>query len=147
MNAGRSAIASIETERLLNEIGQLLADATGHPLAGVLLYAQVEDNMVGPATFIERGNHVEYSRTGDSLTYPLLDLWEEEEPGKRWAEMEYLLRNGKFTVTFAYPDEINSDEDFDVHFARRDRIVKRHFGDKPIIYPPMPDDGAQQFDM
>ena len=141
-------MASTETERLLNEIGQLLADATGHPLAGVLLYAQLATNMVGTDIFIERGNHVEYSWTRDGLTYPLLDLWEEEEPGKRWAEMEYLLRNGKFTVTFTYPDEVDPDEDFDVHFARRDRIVKRHFGDKPIVYPPMPnDDGVQQFDM
>ena len=62
--------------------------------------------------------------------------------------MEYLLRYGKFTVTFTYPDEIDPDEDFAVHFARRDRIVKRHFGDKPIVYPPMPNDhGVQQFDM
>ena len=141
-------MASTETERLLNEIGQVLADETGHPLAGVLLYAQLGENMVGTDIFIERGNHVEYSRTGDGLTYPLLDLWEEEEPGKRWAEMEYLLRNGKFTVTFTYPDEVDPDEDHDAFFARRKRIVKRHFGDKPIVYPPMPDeDGVQQFDL
>ncbi len=141
-------MASTETERLLNEIGQLLADATGHPLAGVLLYARVATNWVSPAKFIERGNHVEYSWARDSLTYPLLDLWEEEEPGKRWAEMEYLLRNGKFTVTFTYPDQVDPDEDLDAFSARRESIVKRHFGDKPIVYPPMPDDdGSQQFDL
>ena len=140
-------MASIEAERLLNEIGRLLADATGHPLAVVLLYAQVEDNMVGPAIFIERGSYVEYSWTGNNLTYPLLDLWEEEEPGKRWAEIEYLLRNGKFTVTFTYPDEVDPDEDINAFTARRESIVKRHLGDKPIVYPPMPDDGVQQFDL
>ena len=141
-------MASTETERLLNEIGQLLADETEHPLAGILLYAQVATNVVGTDIFIESGNHVEYSCTGDSLTYPLLDLWEEEEPSKRWAEMEYLLRNGKFTVTFTYPDGIDRDEDFDAFAARRESIVKRHFGDKPIVYPPMPDDDeVQQFEM
>ena len=71
-------MASTEMESLLNEIGQLLTDATRHPLAGVLLYTRVATNWVSPAIFIERGDHVEYSWTGDGVTYPLLDLWEEQ---------------------------------------------------------------------
>ena len=141
-------MASDETERLLNEIGQLLAEDTEYPLDGTLLYAQLASNMVAPAIFKNRGNHVLYrwpdlNRLGGAL----LDLWEAREPGKRWAEIEYLIRGGKFEASFTYPEEIDPEED---HFERRKRIVKRHFGDKPIVYPPWPppdDDDFQTFEI
>lgn len=129
-------MASDETERLLNEIGQLLAEDTEFPLDGTLLYAELDRNMVAPSIFKDRGNYVLYrwpdlDRLGDAL----LDLWEAEEPGKRWAEIEYLIRGGKFEASFTYPEAIDSEED---SFVRRARIVKRHFGDKPIVNPPWP---------
>lgn len=135
-------MASDETNRLLNEIGRLLAKDTGHTLASILLYAKLATNMVTLAILIERGNHVQYWDYGDDFTYPLLDLWEEEEPAKRWAEMEYLFQNGKFTARFTYPEEIDSEED---PFKRRARIVKRYFGAKPIVYPPLDTGKTQQF--
>lgn len=139
-------MASDETERLLNEIGQLLAEDTEYPLDGTLLYAELDTNMVAPSIFKSRGNHVLYRWPDlDRLAYALLDLWEEWEPGKRWAEIEYVIRGGKFEASFTYPEEIDPEED---RFERRDRIVKRHFGDKPIVYPPWPppdDDDSQTF--
>lgn len=140
-------MANDETELLLNEIGQLLAKETGFPRSSVLLYAQLEPDAVGLDIFVEHSSYVEYSHSGNSLTDPLLDLWEVEEPEKRWAEMEYLLRNGKFTATFTYPGEVDPEEESDAFFARRRSIVARHFGDKPIVYPPWPDDGGQRFEV
>ena len=65
----------------------------------------------------------------------LLDLWEAQDSDKRWTEIEYVVRGDKFHASFTYPDEIDPEED---PFDRRDRIVAKHFGKKPIVYPPPP---------
>ena len=134
-------------ERLLNEIGHILAEDTEYPLDGTLLYAQVDTNWVAPSIFKPRGNHVLYRWPDlDRISVPLLDLWEEQEPERRWAEIEYVIRGAKFAATFNYPEEIAPDEE---PLDRRDRIVARHFGDKPIVYPPsFPDyDSAETFEV
>ena len=134
-------MANDETDRLLGEIGQLLAEDTAYPLDGTLLYAQVDSNYVAPSIFKNRGNSIVYrdpdlGRLGDAL----LDLWDAEEPENRWAEIEYLVTGHTFEVAYTYANEIDEDEDT---FERRDRIVKRYFGDKPIVYPPeSPEDSA-----
>ena len=137
-------MASEATERLLNEIGQRLAQEAGHPLASILLYAEFDTNMVGYGMFIDCGNHIAFLSPEDSFADPLLDLWKEENPAKRWAEMEYVLRNGKFAVTFVYPGQFDPEEDL---FERGQRAIERHFGSKPVIYPPLLDDDVQRFDL
>jgi hypothetical protein len=64
-------------------------------------------------------------------------LWEAQETEDRWAEIEYLIRDGKFAVTYVYPDDIDPADEFN---ARRERAVRRHLGEKPIVYPPWNDD-------
>ena len=129
-------MANEESERLLNEIGRLLAEDFEYPLDGTLLYAQLERNVVGESIFKELGNQILYRWPMiEGLPYALLDLWEAQEGDNRWAEMEYLVRGGRFEVAYIYPDEIDPEEDF---FDRRDRAVRRHFGEKPIVYPPLP---------
>ena len=49
--------------------------------------------------------------------------------------MEYLVRDGRLEVADIYPDEIDPEEDV---MERRARSVRRHFGEKPIVYPPWP---------
>ena len=117
-----------ETDRLLGEIGQLLAEDTGYPLDGTLLYAKVDSNYVAPSIFKNRGNNIVYRRPDlDRLGDALLDLWDAEEPKNRWAEIEYIVQGNTFEVAYIYADEIDPDED---PFERRDRIVMRYFGDK-----------------
>lgn len=131
-------MASDETERLLVEIGNLLAEDRDYPLDGTLLYAELDHNMVGPSIFKDRGEDILYREPDlDRLGDALLDLWEAQETEDRWAEMEYVIRDGKFEVTYTYPDEIDPNEE---PMQRRRRIVRRHFGDKPIVYPPWPPD-------
>lgn len=127
-------MASDETDRLLGEIGQLLAEDAAYPVDGTLLYARVRSTMVAPSIFKNRGNTIVYRRPDlDRLGDVLLDLWDAEEPSNRWAEIEYLIKGDMFEVAYTYAEEIDPEED---SFERRDRIVKRHFGDKPIVYPP-----------
>lgn len=123
---------------LLNEVGRLLAEDPDYPVDDTLLYAKLDTNYVAPSIFKDRGDHVLY-RLPDlsSLGDVLLDLWYAEEPDLRWAELEYIVRGGKFDATFTFADEIDPAEE---PFDRRDRIVAGYFGDKPIVYPPPPDD-------
>lgn len=139
-------MANDETDRLLNEIGQMLAQDREYPLDGTLLYAELDRNMVGPSIFKELGKQILYRRPDlDRLGDALLDLWEAQDTDDRWAEIEYLVRDGKFDVTYTYPDEIDPEED---SMERRDRVVRRHFGNKPIVYPPWPpEDGAPDYDL
>lgn len=125
-----------ETDRLLGKIGQLLAEDKAYPLDGILLYARVASNMVAPSIFENRGNTIVYRRPDlDRLGDALLELRDTEEPDNRWAEIQYLVQGDTFEVAYTYADEIDPDEE---PFDRRDRIVARHFGDKPIVYPPFP---------
>lgn len=129
-------MASSESERLLVEIGRLLAEDDAYPLDGTLLYAKLDYNVVGPSIFKELGNQILYRRPDlDRLGDALLDLWDAQDTDDRWAEIEYVIRDGRFDVTYTYPDEIDPEEDSN---ERRERVVRRHFGDKPIVYPPPP---------
>jgi len=132
-------VANDETERLLREIGQLLSRDTDYPLDGTLLYAELDRNFVRPSIFKNLSSHILYRDPdlGD-LGDALLDLWKAQDTEDRWEEIEYVVHDGKFDVAFTYPEEINRDEE---PLDRRDRIVRRHFGDKPIIYPPLSEDG------
>lgn len=139
-------MADDEAEKLLNEIGQLLTKDREYPFEPTLLYAQLDRNMVGESIFKELGNQILYRwPVIEGLPYALLDLWEAQEGDDPWAEMEYVFRNGKFEVAYIYPDEIDPDEDV---VERRARAVRRHFGEKPIVYPPWPpEDDVPGYDL
>lgn len=126
-------------ESLLNEIGQLLISDEEYPFEPTILYAQLDYNVVGESIFKELGNQFIYRwPINKRLPYALLELWEEQDGQDRWSELEFVLRDGKFEVAYFYPDEIDPDEDV---IERRERALRRHFGDKPIVYPPLlPDD-------
>lgn len=131
-------MANDKSEALLIEIGRLLAKDHEYPFEPTLLYAQLDRNMVGESIFKELGNQILYRwPVIEGLPFALLDLWELQEGDDRWGELEYLVRDGKFEVAYIYPDEINPEEDV---VERCARSVERHFGHKPIIYPPLPTD-------
>ncbi len=126
-----------ETEKLLQSISQILSEDTEYPLDGTLLYARVAANMVGPSVFKNLSDHILYRDPElDSLSEALLALWYAQDSKKRWSEIEYLIRDGKFTAKFVYADDIAPMEVED-SLDRRDRIVREYFGDKPIVYPPL----------
>jgi hypothetical protein len=79
-------------------------------------------------------------KPGDAL----LDLWEAQDSDDRWAEIEYVVRDGRFEATYTYPDAIDPEED---PMERRDQSVRRHFGEKPIIYSPWPPDEELDYEL
>lgn len=131
-------MANDETARLLNQIGQILAEDDDYPLDGTLLYAEVDWGYVAPSIFKDRGDHILYRDPDlDRLGDVLLDLWKAQDAEKRWTEIEYVIRGDKFRASFIYPEDA---EVGPLDLDRREMIVAKHFGDKPIVYPPMPDD-------
>lgn len=123
------------SEIILNKIGEILSKDPDYPNAPTLLYAELDFNMVGQSIFIDLGNQILYRWGGHELTYILLELWESSNPKQRWAEIEYVIRDSRFEVSFIYPEDIEASID---SFDRRDRIVEKYFGEKPIHYPPLP---------
>lgn len=135
---------SNKMETFLNLIVQLLADDVEYPSEDTLLYARLSRAHVSPSIFKDLGNHVLYRQPDlERLGGTLLDLWDEQQADDRWAEIEYIVRNGRFDATFVYPEEIDPEEDT---FDRRDRIVAKYFGSKPIIYPD-PDENDDLFEL
>lgn len=131
-----------DTQRLLNEIANLLAEDRAYPLDGTLLYAELDDNFVRASIFKDRGQNVVYRDPNlDRMGRVLLDLWRAGHADKRWREIEYVVRNGEFEASFTYADEIDPEEE---PLDRRDRVVAKHFGEKPIVYPPMPSDEDEE---
>lgn len=74
----------------------------------------------------------------------LLMAARETEPdiSKRWSVMEYVIEDGKFEAKFKSPEEIGVEGDDDV-LERRDAVLKARYGDKPIVYPPPPEDAFE----
>lgn len=128
---------SDESARLLNEISQILSADTKYPLEGTFLYAIVDWNMVAASVFKDIGDRLIFLTYGNRLTYPLLNLWEAEPPERRWSVIEYRILGEKFEATFTYPEEMDPEED---SIDSRERALRRHFGDKPVIYPSILDD-------
>ena len=124
-------------EQILNEIGQLLAEDRADPLHHILLHAELDRNFVAPSIFEDVGGQILYRDANIPLQDALLDLWEAQEAKKRWIEIEYVMQGDRFSASFAYPEDIDPEVD---RLDRRDHIVEKHLGKKPIIYSPPPDD-------
>lgn len=122
---------------LMNEIGQRLSDIADGDPEGVFLYVEIAEGWVSPSVFKEDGKTVRYldsEQTGlDGL---LFEAWHAEPEGKRWSVMEYGIKDGRFSVEFKFPEEVDVETVQDDE--RRDEALRRRYGDKPIIYPPPP---------
>lgn len=137
-------MATDETERLLIKIGQMLAEDTQYPLNRTLLHADVDPGMIGPSIFKDAGNHVVYRRLDlERWSDVLLDLWYAQDGPARWSEMEYFIRNGQFDVRYFYSDDPQLPEGF---VEKRDDLIRRYYGGKPVLYPPWDDNEYPIYD-
>jgi hypothetical protein len=120
---------------ILSKIGGELAQIVGGDPDGTFLYAEGGEGWMASGVFKDEGSSVRYFRPSRELGDLLLEVWNAEEPNKRWAVMEYEVQGTKFHVKFQFPEEIDPEES---ELERRPRALERHFGDKPVIYPPLP---------
>lgn len=128
---------------LMNEIGQELAEIVGGDPNGVFLYAEIGEGWNGPSVFKDEGDVVRYCNSASEILSDLLfESWyaASEDPIKRWSVMEYDVKDGEFSVSFKYPDEVNVEI---VDARRREAALRARYGDKPVIYPPPPQDAFE----
>ena len=115
----------------LEEIGRMVAEDVHADPEGTFLYVEFGDSWVTPAIFKDVGDRIVYRFTSAELDRKLMQLWDAEEPEKRWSSMQYDIKNGEFLVKFGY-DDFSKTEDGSLE--RRKPLVIERFGDKPIDY-------------
>jgi hypothetical protein len=124
---------------LMNEIGGELVHVVGGNPDDIFLYVEIGDRWISYSIFKDEGDLIRYYDAKDEILTELLwDAWyaESEEGGiKRWSIMEYDIKDGKFDATFKYPDEVDVEV---IDDERRQAALRARFGDKPVVYPPMP---------
>ncbi|WP_188658318.1 hypothetical protein [Sphingomonas metalli] len=133
-------------DEALEAFGRYLMQDPDYPDARSFLYARMEPGAIAECIYKDLGNHILFRWPKNSdLSFALLDYWEAQPGPERWAELEYVLRDGRFDVAYIYPDQIDPDEEL---FVRSQRALRRHFGDKPIGYPSLDDenDDSVRFD-
>lgn len=97
--------------------------------------SRIGDGWISSNIFKDEGELVRWLEPGDGQLIDLLyEAWHLEPKGKRWSVMEYDVKDGKFAVSFKYPEEVDV-ESMD-HDRREDALVAR-YSDKPVIYPPL----------
>ncbi|HEX7853036.1 MAG TPA: hypothetical protein VF503_05005 [Sphingobium sp.] len=121
---------------LLSAIGQEGATIVGGNPDGLYIYAETEDGSVFGAVFRNEGDVVRYYDPSLVMFDLIGDLWDLDDEDKQWLVMEYEINGTKFDVHFTFPDEVDPE---DYATDRRRVALKKRYGDKPVIYPPMPD--------
>lgn len=121
---------------MLADIGELAAEEVGGDPDGLYLYVEVGDRWISPSLFKDNGESVQYFDASSKLTDLIDVFWRAEDADKRWSVMEYEVKGTKFDARFKYPEEVDV-ESFDED--RREIALKKRYGDKPVIYPPWPD--------
>jgi hypothetical protein len=121
---------------LFADIGGEIAQIVGGDPDGAYLYAEAGEGWYGASVYRDEGEAVRYFDPSDELSDLIYEAWLTEDPDKRWSVMQFEIRGTKFDASFQYPDEVNVES-----FAaddRREKALRKHFGDKPVIYPPLP---------
>lgn len=123
---------------MMNEIGVEGAETVGGNPDGLYIYAEVDDGVVDAGVFKEEGGIVRYFDPTDELFELIRNAWELETRDERfkWAVLEYEVRRTEFHVELTYPEQLKPNEDI---VDRRRAALKKRYGDKPVVYPPVPE--------
>jgi len=123
---------------MLGAIGLEAATIVGGDPDGLYIYAEDEEGSVFASVFLDEGDAVRYYDPTDKLFDLIGDVWDAGDPdeSKRWIVMEYEVHGTSFETHFKFREELNPE---DYASDRRDFAVEARFGDKPVIYPPMPE--------
>lgn len=118
-------------------IGEECAAIVGGSPDGLYLYGEAGEGYSGGGIFMDEGKAVRYYRPSSELCDLLLQAWEAEGKDQKWELMEYEIKGTSFDAKLFYPDQI--DHELSPSELRNSFLYQR-FGDKPVIYPPLPSD-------
>jgi hypothetical protein len=122
-----------EIGTMLNGIGNILAHDVSYPLDGTFLYVEAGRAWVDMSIFKDLGDRLLFRDPMDGLSDALLDLWDAQQPGKRWFTMQYRIERGKFEASFTY-DPLDPEVST---LDRREIILRERYGNKQVVYPPL----------
>ncbi len=104
-------------------------------VAKILLYCEVQDGFSSVSTFcLNKDGHLRFFMPTDyfdDMIYEFWDNWRKQPENREWRAMEFVIENGKFSVDFTYPDQL---DDTDAVSSRRPEIERKHFGDVEVDY-------------
>lgn len=124
-------MANLDLGPAYEEIGQIMASDLGVDPDGAFMYVEAGEGWVEPSLFKDIGDKIIYKSASRELCEKLYNIWEAEEPDKRWAALQYTISEGQFRVKLQYPEDLDPEES---SIDRRPRVLKEKFGDKPIDY-------------
>jgi hypothetical protein len=121
---------------ILATLGQNIAEIIDGDPEGAYLYVESTAGSCEPAIFMDVGENIVYFDADDDLFSKLFGLWNAAPRRKKWAVLEYDVKDGQFNAHFTYPDGIVPEE---TSHDRRERALRKRYGDKTVIYPPRED--------
>ncbi len=124
---------------LLTDIGREMAEVLDRYPEGALLFAEAGDGWSGGAIFIEDESAVRAIKPSAEIFDLVRNVWAIDNLGRSeaegWVFMEYDVRGGRFHAAFTYRDDVAVGSEYE---DWEDAAVAKRFGNKPVIYPPMP---------
>lgn len=120
---------------LYSTIGTEMIRAGSGVSTNLWLNATAGEGWVGPALFaIGEGTLTWVDQTTTDLGMSVLDLWNAEDPAKRWDAMEFEVHGSEFKTRLYYEGDLPPDGE--TGFERRYELIRRRFGNFKVIYPP-----------
>jgi hypothetical protein len=125
-------MATEEMGKLLNQIGQQIANFLGKVPDDVFVFIHAADQMSSGAIFENLPEQVIYREFGNETHDTILELWDAAPADKKWSMLLYDIKDGSFDAEFIYTNDL--EDEWDSLDYRQDALRAR-YGDKPVIYP------------
>ena len=131
-------MTDLPNSELIGELAEKLAIVGRRAGSPVLFYAEGGDNWAGGSIFVDGPKAIEWVSPRDGELKLVMRLWEDAPAEKKWRGIVVFVDGDEFRAEFDYGEGWSPDED---EGDRREPIVRAHFGEKPIYYPPL--EGAE----
>ncbi len=125
-------------DSLLAKIGALTIAAFERGSARGLLYVEAIPGVMSASVYEETNDRVLDRGVVGQMYDALNELWYLAEPDKRWSALVFDVVDHAFDAQFRYDED--KEYLLEKFEERREALLLARFGDKPVIYPPPPDD-------
>lgn len=132
-------MAPDDEARLIGAIADAIAYSGVRRGGDALLYAEAGWNWVGGSLFVDHQTVIEWISSSDyHIDDLVLRLWMSAPDTKKWRALTMAVGEKLFRTGFDYGEGWSEDQG---EGDRREAIIRRFFGDKPIVYPSLDGDG------
>jgi hypothetical protein len=120
----------------IQEIATSAMASFAHGRGKLLIYAEIEPGVISCDLFFqpESSSSVQFRFAAPVIRDLIFGFWESGSANitpRSWAAMQLVVHDGRVTVDFHYPDQLNPDEELS---DRRPRVLSAHFPGVPVDY-------------